>query len=67
MPARASVRPDVEPPFPYVFDMAMGVTRSNTTLQRELDDVIAQRRADIEQILQAYGVPIVRPEKVAVR
>ncbi len=61
------VRPDEEPPFPYVFDMAMGVARSNETLQQELDEVIAQRRPDIEQILRAYGVPLVGETEVAVR
>jgi mxaJ protein len=61
------VRPDAEPPFPYVFDMAMAVTRSNAALQRELDDVLARRSADIEQILRAYGVPLVRREEVSVR
>jgi mxaJ protein len=61
------VRPDEEPPFPFVFDMAMGVARSNHALQRELDDVIARRGADIERILRDYAVPLVRREAVAVR
>jgi mxaJ protein len=61
------VHPDEEPPFPFVFDMAMGVARSNEPLQRELDGVIARRRADIEQILIDYGVPLLRDERRAAR
>jgi mxaJ protein len=61
------VHPDEEPPFPFVFDMAMGVARSNEALQHELDGVIAKRRADIEQILREYGVPLVPNERVATR
>jgi mxaJ protein len=61
------VRPDEEPPFPFVFDMAMGVARSNEALQRELDRVIATRRPDIESILRDYGVPLVDNPKVATR
>jgi mxaJ protein len=61
------VQPDEEPPFPFVFDMAMGVARSNEALQRELDGVIARRRGDIEHILREFGVPLVIGERVAAR
>src|SRR5688572_22706256 len=57
------VRPDEEPPFPFVFDVAMGVARSNEALQRELDGVLAKRRADIDQILREYGVPLLTNER----
>lgn len=59
------VRPDEEPPFPFVFDMAMGVARPNETLQRELDGVISRRRADIDAILREYGVPVLAADRVA--
>lgn len=62
----ARVLPDEEPPFPFVFDVAMGVARGNDALQRELDRVIANRHADIEKILREYSVPLVNP-KVATR
>lgn len=52
------VHPDEEPPFPFVFDMAMGVARGNESLQRELDGVIVTRRHDINAILRGYGVPL---------
>lgn len=61
------VHPDEEPPFPFVFDVAMGVARSNEPLQRELDGVIAKRRADIDQILRDYGVPLLPGERRAAR
>ena len=59
------VHPDEEPPFPFVFDVAMGVARSNESLQRELDGVIAKRRADIDRILRDYGVPLVDERRAA--
>jgi mxaJ protein len=61
------VRPDEEPPFPFVFDMAMGVAGANEPLQHELDAVIAKRRADIESILREFGVPLVNEHAVAAR
>jgi mxaJ protein len=61
------VRPDEEPPFPFVFDMAMGVARSNERLQAELNEVIARRRGDIDRILREYNVPLVSREEVAAR
>jgi mxaJ protein len=61
------VRPDEEPPFPFVFDVAMAVARSNEALQRELDSVIARRRDDIERILRDFGVPLVTDAKAAAR
>jgi mxaJ protein len=61
------VHPDEEPPFPFVFDVAMGVARANDRLQAELDAVIATRRLEIERILRDYGVPLLPVEKVASR
>ena len=61
------VRPDEEPPFPFVFDMAMGVARSNERLQAELNEVIARRRGDIDGILRDYNVPLVSRAEGAAR
>jgi mxaJ protein len=61
------VRPDAEPPFPFVFDMAMGVSRDNVPLQQELDRVIENRREDIAKILRDFGVPLVDGRTVAAR
>jgi mxaJ protein len=61
------VRPDEEPPFPFVFDMSMGVARTNPALLSELDRVIAAHRPRLEAILREFGVPIVTDQKVALR
>ena len=42
---------------PFVFDISMGVRRGDASLQAELDDFIVRRRADIDRILDDYGVP----------
>jgi mxaJ protein len=60
-PARLSitpVSPQIDLPFlPFVFDISMGVRRGNDTLRDELNGVITRRRAEIDRILAAYGVP----------
>lgn len=43
---------------PFSFAIAMGVRHGNTALRDRLDDFIARRRADIENILAGYGVPL---------
>lgn len=42
---------------PFEFDIAVGVRRGDEALRRELDEVIARRRTDIDAILADYGVP----------
>ena len=63
----ARVVPDEEPPFPFVFDMSMGVARSNGALKDELDSFIAQNKPAIDAILRDYAVPVVDERKVASR
>jgi mxaJ protein len=53
------VTPDEEPPFPFVFDMAMGVARSNTTLKDELNRILAENKPAIDAILRDYAVPVI--------
>lgn len=48
------------PALPFAFDMSMGVRRGNTALRDELNDFIARRQADINRILETYGVPRVQ-------
>jgi mxaJ protein len=57
------VHPDAEPPFPFVFDMSMGVARANAALRDELNRVIAQNKSEIDRLLRDYGVPIVEQPK----
>lgn len=42
---------------PFAYDIAMGVRKTDTTLRDRLDSVIVRRRATIDSILEAYGVP----------
>jgi mxaJ protein len=42
---------------PFVFDISMGVREDEVALRDELDDFIVRRRADIDRILDSYGVP----------
>jgi mxaJ protein len=55
------VSPQIDPPYlPFVFDIAMGVRRGDTTLRTALDEVIVRRQREIDAILRRYGVPLVR-------
>jgi len=54
------VSPQVDLPYlPFVFDIAMGVRRGDTTFRNQLDAIIVRRKPSIDSILTAYGVPIV--------
>ena len=52
------VSPRVDLPYlPFVFDIAMGVRRGDSTFRAQLDDIIARKRPVIDSILAVYGVP----------
>ena len=52
------VSPQIDLPFlPFVYDIALGVKRGNDPLRAELDEVLVRRRADIDKLLDEYGVP----------
>lgn len=54
------VSPQIDLPFlPFVFDMSMGVRRTDEALRDTLDAIIERRADDIRTILDDYGVPIV--------
>jgi quinoprotein dehydrogenase-associated probable ABC transporter substrate-binding protein len=54
------VTPQIDQPFlPFVFDISMGVRRGDQELKDQLEQVLEQRRADIDRILEDYRVPIV--------
>jgi quinoprotein dehydrogenase-associated probable ABC transporter substrate-binding protein len=56
------VSPAVEPPgLPLAFDISIGVRKGEPSLKEELNRVLARRRADVERILDDYGVPRVAP------
>lgn len=52
------VTPEIDQPFlPFVFDISMGVRRGDQQLRDQLEQVLEQRRADIDRILEDYKVP----------
>ena len=52
------VTPHVDLPYlPFVYDIAMGVRRADTTFGAQLDEILARRRPAIDSILDAFGVP----------
>ena len=52
------VRPAFDgPQLPMVFDISMAVRKEDEALRQEIDAVLSRRRADVDAILSAYGVP----------
>lgn len=52
------VSPQIELPFlPFVFDISMGVRRQDVALRDTLDAILTRRRAAVDSILKAWGVP----------
>ena len=50
----------IDPPsIPFAYDIAMGVRQGDSALKSELEGILDRRRADIERILEEYGVPLV--------
>lgn len=44
---------------PFAYDIAMGVRKGDSALKAELEGILDRKRADIEKILEEYGVPLV--------
>ena len=54
----APVTPQIDLPFlPFVFDISMAVRRGDQPLRDQLDREIERHRAQIDRILDSYGVP----------
>jgi quinoprotein dehydrogenase-associated probable ABC transporter substrate-binding protein len=52
------VSPQVDLPFlPFVFDISMGVRREDVKLKEEVEAILVRRRAEVNAILNEYGVP----------
>lgn len=61
------VMPRIDRPnLPFVFDIAMGVRKRDTTFRHEIERIIDRRRPTIDSILAAYGVPRVETPAGAV-
>jgi mxaJ protein len=55
------VSPEIDLPFlPFVFDISMGVRREDGALADELDAILVRRAADIDALLDAFGIPYVK-------
>jgi mxaJ protein len=62
------VSPQLDLPYlPFVFDIAMGVRRADSTFRRQLDEIIDRRKSSIDSILIAYGVPLIRSNRATMR
>jgi mxaJ protein len=53
----APVSPAHDGPLPFSFAIALGVRRDDEPLQRKLDAILRRRHADIERLLEDYGIP----------
>jgi len=54
------VTPSVDGPgLPFVFAIAAGVRRGDTTLQAEVDRALSAARPEVRALLARYGVPLV--------
>jgi mxaJ protein len=55
--AMAPVTPQVDRTLPFAFDISMGVRKHETRSRDELNGFLVRRRAEIDRILSAFGVP----------
>lgn len=59
------VSPEMDPPaLPFVFDISMGVRRADRPLRDTLNAILVRRRASIDSLLRAYGVPLVKTKEL---
>jgi mxaJ protein len=56
----APVAPVADPATPVAFDISVGIARRQPELRDEIDLALARRRADVERLLDDYGVPRVK-------
>jgi len=56
--AVSAVSPDGDSPsLPFVFDISMGVRHNDPALRAEVNDFLRRRHADVDAILDEYGIP----------
>ncbi len=54
----AAVTPQIDVPFlPFVYDISMGVRRGDDAFKERIEQVLQKRHAEIDEILDEYGVP----------
>lgn len=49
------------PSMPFVYDIAMGVRKDDAVFVAQLEKSIERKRREIEDILTAYNVPLIKP------
>jgi mxaJ protein len=58
------VSPQIDQPFmPFVFDISMGVRRSDQAFRDQVEEILEKRRGEIDRILEDFRVPRVDQEK----
>jgi len=50
---------DGDPGNPFSFEFSMGVREGNKALKADLEEALSKRQAEIQKILEDYGVPLV--------
>jgi mxaJ protein len=52
------VQPQTDgPSVPFVFDIALGLRRGDAAFRTSLDSILTRRHAEIDKLLEQYGVP----------
>jgi mxaJ protein len=59
------VSPAADPQLPFTFSIAIGVRKTDKTLRDEVDTVLVRKRAEVDAILDRFGVPRVRDSEGA--
>jgi mxaJ protein len=58
----APVEPQADPgPLPFAFDISIGLKHGNKELREKVQEVLIRKRAEVEKILDEYGVPRLPP------
>jgi quinoprotein dehydrogenase-associated probable ABC transporter substrate-binding protein len=55
------VKPEIDQPFlPFVYDISVGVRRGDQEFRDRIEQILEQKRPEIQNILKEYGVPEVQ-------
>jgi mxaJ protein len=49
----------------FIFDMSMGVRRSDKELKAKLEEILNKKQTEIQKILEDYGVPLIAEKEEA--
>lgn len=55
------VKPEIDQPFlPFVYDISVGVRRNEQQFRERIEQILRERRPEIQNLLKQYGVPEVQ-------